>query len=67
MGLGLNKIIFVSNYQYLVKLGVFFNIPRTKALWHGFTKWRPLAFYADEVTQNSSWGGDGVAKGDFED
>ena len=40
----INKRIFVSNYQYVVKLEVFFNIPWTKALWHGFTKRRPRAF-----------------------
>ena len=41
MGEGINKSIFVSNYQYIVELGLFFNIPWMKALWHGFTKWRP--------------------------
>ena len=24
-----------------MKLGVLFNIPWTKVLWHGFTKWKP--------------------------
>ena len=41
LGGGINKIICVNNYQCLVKLWVFFKIPWTKALWHGFTKWRP--------------------------
>ena len=41
IGRGLNKKIFVSNYQYVVKLGVLFNVPWTKALWHCFTKWIP--------------------------
>ena len=30
-------MIFVYNYQYVVKLWVLFNIPWTKELWHGFT------------------------------
>ena len=50
---GINKMIFVSNYQYLVKLGVFFNIPWTKLPWHGFTKWRPCANNAHGSTNDS--------------
>ena len=34
-------MILVSNYQSIVKLGVFFNIPWMKEIWHDFTKWRP--------------------------
>jgi hypothetical protein len=36
MGGGLNKNSFGGIYQYLVKLGVFFNIPRTQVLCHRF-------------------------------
>ena len=41
LGGGINKRIFVSNHQYLVKLWVFFNIPRMKELRNSFTTRRP--------------------------
>jgi hypothetical protein len=38
LGEGFNKWIFGGIYQYLVKLGVFLNIPRTQVLCHRFTE-----------------------------
>jgi hypothetical protein len=38
LGGGFNKRILRDIYQYLVKLGVFFNIPRMKVLCHRFTE-----------------------------
>ena len=40
---GGSTTLFVGIYQYLVKLGVFFNIPWINELWHPFSKWIPSA------------------------
>ena len=36
-------------FQYFLKIGVLFHMPRTNFLWHGFTKWRDRA---DLITYN---------------
>ena len=44
IGRGLKKMILGGIFQYFLKIGVLFHMPRMNVLWHGFTKWRPRAF-----------------------
>ena len=41
IGRGLKKPILGGIFQYFLKLGILFHMPRMNVLWHGFTKWRP--------------------------
>ena len=38
IGRGLKKMILGVIFQYFLKIGVLFHMPRTNVLWHGFTK-----------------------------
>ena len=38
---GVKKMILGGIVQCFLKIGVFFHIPWTNVIWHGFTKWRP--------------------------
>ena len=35
---GVKKMILRDIFQYFLKIGVLFHMPRTNVLWHGFTK-----------------------------
>ena len=41
IGRGLKKTILRGIFQYFLKIGALFHLPRTNVLWHGFTKWIP--------------------------
>ena len=47
MGGGFNKRILGGIYPYIVKLGVFFNIPWMKVLCYRFIEWRPRGKFRD--------------------
>ena len=46
IGRGFKKMILGGIFQYFLKIGVLFHMPRTNVLWHGFTKWRPRASFS---------------------
>ena len=48
IGRGLKKMIFGGIFQYFLKIGVLFHMPRTNVLWHGFTKWRPRGYLTQD-------------------
>ena len=41
IGRGFKKMILGGIFQYFLKIGILFHMPRTNVLWHGCTKWRP--------------------------